>query len=102
MYIHRKVGDEPDAETRRNAVRGLVEAVNTIGVGLKENGLTLLQVCKPYIHRCIVTLCRRCLYADVWFVCMGSKLVVSFSPLSDPVRTGGVCDEYLSEMHRGL
>jgi hypothetical protein len=38
-----KVGDEPDAETRRNALAGLVELCATVGVG-NEGGLTARHV----------------------------------------------------------
>jgi len=38
-----KVGDEPDAETRRNALNGLVEICETVGVG-GSGGLTAEQV----------------------------------------------------------
>ena len=38
-----KIGDEPDAETRRNAINALVELCETVGVG-GERGLTAAQV----------------------------------------------------------
>ena len=38
-----KVGEEPDAETRRNAINALVEISETVGVG-GQHGFTALQV----------------------------------------------------------
>lgn len=43
MCWGRRVGDEADAETRRNALQALVNVCQTVGIG-GQDGLTLEQV----------------------------------------------------------